>query len=94
MASETGEYERNVVMDKISVMERTFVHIVEAMRASLGEAIERCLLAMRDIRDNNGGGEVFGLATIGDDWRMGRYDGRAFQMTEKFMIFAWFDTQI
>ena len=44
---------------------------------------------MKDMRDNNGGGTVYGFITTGDTWRMASYDG-AFQITEKMEIL--FDT--
>lgn len=52
--SETGGMEEFVMVDVISVMERNFVFVTESKRASLGEAMKQCLLAMKDMRDNNG----------------------------------------
>ncbi|RPB29519.1 hypothetical protein L211DRAFT_776092, partial [Terfezia boudieri ATCC MYA-4762] len=43
-----------------------------------------CLLAMRDMRGNNGQGMVYGFVTTGEDWRMLSYDGTNFRMTRKF----------
>ena len=37
---------------------------------------------MKDIWDNNGAGEVYGFVTTGVYWRMVRYNGKAFQVTE------------
>lgn len=87
--NETGGAEEFVVMDRISVGQERFVLIVEAKRSSLGEAMKQCLLAMKDARDNNGGGEVYGFVTTGDTWRMLKYDGE-FQMTNKIDVL--FDT--
>lgn len=78
-----------VVMDRISVGQERFVLIVEAKRSSLGEAMKQCLLAMKDARDKNGGGEVYGFVTMGDTWRMLKHDGE-FQMTNKIDVL--FDT--
>ncbi|KAF8543477.1 hypothetical protein BDD12DRAFT_874574 [Trichophaea hybrida] len=74
--------EEFVVIDLISVGEEKFIFIVEAKRSSLGLAMKQCLLAMKD---NNGGGTVYGFVTTGDSWRMIRYDG-TFQVTDKFEI--------
>ncbi|RPB28065.1 hypothetical protein L211DRAFT_834066 [Terfezia boudieri ATCC MYA-4762] len=38
---------------------------------------------MKDMRDNNGTGEVYGLITTGGSWRMFSYNGIDFQMTRK-----------
>ncbi|CCX04283.1 Protein of unknown function [Pyronema omphalodes CBS 100304] len=81
--SETGGAEDFVMMDLISVMERNFVLVIEAKWSSLGQAMEQCLLAMKDMRDNNGGGEVYGFVTTEDGWRMLRYDGKDFCLTRK-----------
>lgn len=51
--------------------------------------MKQCLLAMKDAKDNNGGGEVYGFVTTGDTWRMLKYD-REFQMTNKIDVL--FDT--
>lgn len=68
--NETGGAEKFGVMDRISVGQERFVLIMEAKRSSLGEAMKQCLLAMKNARDNNGGGEVYGFVTIatGDTW--------------------------
>jgi len=47
------------MVDLVSVTEEKFVPIVEAKRSSLGEAMKQCLLAMKDMRKNNGGGTVW-----------------------------------
>ncbi|RPA89458.1 hypothetical protein L873DRAFT_1721774, partial [Choiromyces venosus 120613-1] len=73
-------------VDKISVMERSFVLIIESKRSSLGDAIKQCLLAMNDMWGNNSGGKVYGFITTGEHWRMVRYDGITFQMTETFTV--------
>ncbi|KAA8897860.1 hypothetical protein FN846DRAFT_224806 [Sphaerosporella brunnea] len=83
---EPGGYEEYVVVDMISVMEENFVFVIEAKRSSLGEAMKQCLLAMKDTRDNNGGGRVYGFVTTGESWRMLRYDGTSFTQTRKIEV--------
>ena len=85
--SETGGYEEFVVMDVIAIKEKKFVLIVESKRSSLGHAMKQCLLAMEDMRGNNGGvGEIYGFVTTGETWRMIRYDGTSFKMTRKIEV--------
>ncbi|KAG0636772.1 hypothetical protein HOY80DRAFT_976006 [Tuber brumale] len=84
--SGVGEF---VVMDNISRREKKFVLIVEARKDSLGEGRKQFFLSMKDMRDNNGGGTVYGFITTGDSWRMVGYDG-AFKITENMEIL--FDT--
>jgi len=43
-----------------------------------------CLLAMKDMREYNGQGMVYGFVTTGADWRMLSYDGTNFRMSHKF----------
>ena len=74
-----GTEEVVVTTDRISVSEKKFVLIVEAH--SVGEAMKRCLLLLKDARDNNGEGEVYGFVTTGQMWQMIRYDGASFTMT-------------
>lgn len=84
---ETGGAEEFVVMDLVSVTEEKFVLIIEAKRASLGEAMKQCLLAMKDAWDNNGEGVLYGFVTTGESWRMIRYDGISFEKSEKMDVF-------
>lgn len=74
----TGGNEEFVVMDLISVKERNYVFVVEAKRSSLGQAMKQCLLAMKDMRGNNGAGKVYGFVTTGKSWRMIKYDEKGF----------------
>lgn len=69
------EKEEFVVMDSVSLREKSFVLVVEAKKVSLGEARKQCFLSLKDMRDNNGGGSVYGFITTGDSWRMVSYDG-------------------
>ncbi|RPB28987.1 hypothetical protein L211DRAFT_776546 [Terfezia boudieri ATCC MYA-4762] len=73
-------------MDRISVTEEKFVLIVEAKRASTGQAIKQCVLSLKDAWDNNEGGEVYGFVTLGEQWRMIKFDGKSFVATEAFMV--------
>ncbi|RPB15816.1 hypothetical protein P167DRAFT_542534 [Morchella conica CCBAS932] len=83
---ETGGTEEFVMVDLVSVTEEKFIFIVEAKRSSLGQAMKQCLLAMKDMRDNNGGvGEVYGFVTTAEFWQMLSYDG-AFQVTNKLDV--------
>lgn len=45
-----------------------------------------CLLAMKDMRDNNGGvGKVYGFITTGESWQILSYNG-GFQVTNKIDV--------
>lgn len=68
-------------MDMIEVTGQSFIFVIEAKRSSLGEAMKQCLLAMKDIQDNNGGGDVYGFITTGDSWQILRYDGTSIDVT-------------
>ncbi|KAG0634349.1 hypothetical protein HOY80DRAFT_533856 [Tuber brumale] len=63
------------VMDCISYNHHDYVLVVEAKRVSLGEAIKQCFLSLRDMRDSNGGGTVYGFVTMGNSWSMISFDG-------------------
>ncbi|KAF8453100.1 hypothetical protein BGX38DRAFT_1259208 [Terfezia claveryi] len=86
--SETGGEEEFAIVDLIQVRSEDFIVIVETKRASLGQAMKQGFLAMKDMRDNNnnGGGEVFGFITTGSNWRMVKYDGASFEMSEEMTI--------
>lgn len=73
-------------MDLIAVTEEKYVLIVEAKRSSLGKAARQCLLAMKDMRDNNGEGKVYGFVTTGEYWQMFQYDGTSFQKTNAITV--------
>ena len=36
--------------------------------------------------DSNGGGKVYGFITTGESWRIVRYDGTSFALTEKIEV--------
>ena len=73
-------------MDLIEVDIEKFIFVVEAKRSSLGQAMKQCLLAMKDMHDNNRGGEVYGFVPTGKSWRMIRYDGGSFHKSEEMII--------
>jgi len=59
--SEMGGEEEFVVVDVISVGQGNFILIVESRGNSVGKAMRQCLLAMKDMREHNGDGGVYGL---------------------------------
>ncbi|KAG0637672.1 pyridoxal phosphate-dependent transferase [Tuber brumale] len=73
--SSTSGIEEFVVMDYISYDQMRYVLVVEAKKASLGEATKHCFLSLKDMWDCNGGGTVYGFVTMGDFWRMVSFDG-------------------
>ncbi|KAI5803265.1 hypothetical protein DFH27DRAFT_44381 [Peziza echinospora] len=83
---ETGGTEEFVIVDLISVEEESFILIVEAKRSSLGLAMKQCLLAMKDIRDNNANGKVYGFVTTGETWQMLEYDGKVLRKAESIVV--------
>ncbi|RPA98364.1 hypothetical protein L873DRAFT_1687562 [Choiromyces venosus 120613-1] len=86
----TGGMEEFLVVDRVAIAEHKSVLIIEAKRSSMGQAMTQILLAMKDARDNNAGGVIYGFVTIGEDWRMLSYDGSEFVKTNKFTVL--FDT--
>ncbi|PUU80207.1 hypothetical protein B9Z19DRAFT_1063653 [Tuber borchii] len=82
--SPTGGFEEFVIVDTISTTETSFILIIESKQTTLGHGIRQCLLAMYDMFSHNGGGKAYGFVTTGELWRMIRYDGTKFQMTEIF----------
>ncbi|RPB22785.1 hypothetical protein L211DRAFT_765697, partial [Terfezia boudieri ATCC MYA-4762] len=74
-------------VDFIELKRKEYILIVEAKRSSVGQAMKQCLLAMRDMHDNNGRqGTIYGFVTTGRDWRMISYDGESFQKSEEMVI--------
>jgi hypothetical protein len=71
---QTGGAEEFVVVGKISLGKEKFIFAIEAKRSSPGLATKQCLLAVRDMRDTNAGGNVYGFVTTGKAWRMLKYD--------------------
>ncbi|KAG0133218.1 hypothetical protein HOY82DRAFT_538324 [Tuber indicum] len=64
-----------VVMDHIPFQQKKYILVVVAKKVSLGEARKQCFLSLKDMRDCNGGGTVYGFITKGDTWRMVSFDG-------------------
>ncbi|RPB27122.1 hypothetical protein L211DRAFT_780111, partial [Terfezia boudieri ATCC MYA-4762] len=87
---ETGGKEEFVVLDYITVTEEKLVLIIEAKKASMGQAMKQILLSLKDARDNNKGSTVYDFVTTGEHWRMLSYDGTEFVMTNQFTVV--FDT--
>ncbi|KAF8472011.1 hypothetical protein BDZ91DRAFT_717027 [Kalaharituber pfeilii] len=84
---ETGGTEEFVVVDRITYKEERFILIVESNQSSLGQALKQCLLALKDMGDNNGdGSKVYGFVTTGKSWQMIEYDGKSFRMTEEMIV--------
>ncbi|KAF8538492.1 hypothetical protein BDD12DRAFT_842333 [Trichophaea hybrida] len=83
---QTGGTEEFAVLDLISVKDERFIFIVEAKRSSLGQAMKQCLLAMKDMRDSNGHGKVYGFVTTGEQWQMFEYDGTWFRKTNVMIV--------
>ncbi|RPA93669.1 hypothetical protein L873DRAFT_1704130 [Choiromyces venosus 120613-1] len=73
-------------MEQISATEERFVLMIEGKRSSLVDGMKQCLLSLKDMRDNNGGGDVYGFVTTGATWRMFRDDGRALQMSPRMNV--------
>jgi len=48
--------------------------------------MKQCVLSMKDARNKNGGGEVYGFVTTGESWQMLKYNGASFQMTRKIDV--------
>ena len=82
---ETGGREEFALIDLVSLTEEKFIFIVEAKRSSLGKGVRQCLLSMKDMRDNNCKGEVYGFVTTGTQWQMIRYDG-TFRVTDPMQV--------
>ncbi|RPA93666.1 hypothetical protein L873DRAFT_1511851 [Choiromyces venosus 120613-1] len=74
--NETGGMGEFVVVDQISETEKKFVLLIQGKRSSVGEGMNQCLLSLKDMRDNNGGGEVYGFITTGETWQMLRNDDK------------------
>lgn len=83
--NKTGSEEEFVVIDRIAVGEERFIIIIEGKKGTTSEALKQCLLSLKDARDQNGGGAVYGFITTGEFWAMIRYDG-TFQMTNKMQV--------
>ncbi|KAG0637269.1 hypothetical protein HOY80DRAFT_1002797 [Tuber brumale] len=81
----TSGMEEFVVIDYISYNQMKYVLVVEAKKASLGEAIKQCFLSLKDMRDYNDSGIFYGFITQGDSWRMISFDG-TFKLSKKIEL--------
>ena len=65
----TGGEMEIVAIDLIEVGNGKYIFVVAVMQSSLDQALKQCLLAMKDMHENNGGGsEVYGFVTTGKSW--------------------------
>ena len=68
--------------DFIGVGDRKYVFVVEAAKSSIGQAKRACMLALKEMGDNNPGGVIYGLVTSGDVWQIIRYQREIFTQTD------------
>lgn len=87
IGNETGRIVDFVVVDRVSMTKEESVLVMEAKGSCLGEGINQCLLSLKDARDNDCGGEVYGFTTTGKSWRMIKYDGKDFLQTHEIHLF-------
>ncbi|KAG0136442.1 hypothetical protein HOY82DRAFT_624787 [Tuber indicum] len=71
-----------LVLDSIFCNDKKCVLVAESRGHLLGEARKQCFLSLKDMRDCNGGGTVYGFVTTGEDWRMISFDG-TFKMSNQ-----------
>jgi len=84
--TKTGGLQEFVGVDFVGVGQRKFVFVVEAKKSSAGKAKRQCLLALKDIGDNNDGGIVYGFVTTAEQWQVIRYDGTTFTQSDRFPV--------
>ncbi|KAG0138282.1 hypothetical protein HOY82DRAFT_534939 [Tuber indicum] len=65
-----------IVRDYISLTDERYIIVVGSKREALAEARKQCFLALRDMRDDAGGGTVYGFVTTGEYWNMITFDGQ------------------
>ncbi|PUU73691.1 hypothetical protein B9Z19DRAFT_1111067 [Tuber borchii] len=63
-----------------------FAFVVEAQKAFIGQARRLCMLALKEMGDNNPGGVLYGFVTSGDCWRIIRYQGGIFTQTDPVQV--------
>ena len=83
---QTGGTEEFVVVEEVSLTKDMALFIVEAKRSSVGAAMKQVSLTMKDARDNNGGGVVYGFSTTGETWQMLTYNGEEFLASQKMDV--------
>ena len=82
----TGGNEEFVLVNRLSDGSFTYVLIVEAKRNELERIVPQCVLSMKNARDLNGKGDVFGFVTNGPVWRMLKNGGKTFTISRQFMF--------
>ncbi|PUU73018.1 hypothetical protein B9Z19DRAFT_1136116 [Tuber borchii] len=70
----------------IGTRDRKFAFIVEAQKASIGQAKRLCMLALKEMGDNNPGGVIHGFVTSGDCWQIIRYQREIFTQTDPVQL--------
>ncbi|PUU82247.1 hypothetical protein B9Z19DRAFT_1159244 [Tuber borchii] len=86
--SKTWGYQELVVIDIVGIGNRKFVFVVEPKKVDLALAKKRCYLALKDMRDNNARGVVYGFITTGEQWQMVSYNGQDFTQTKSFLVLS------
>jgi len=81
-----GGFQEFVGIDIVGPGQRKFVFIIEATNSLVGQAKRKCLLALKDIGDNNCGGIVYGFVTTAEQWQVIRYDGTTFTQSHHFQV--------
>lgn len=81
-----GGFQEFVTVDMIGFEDQKYVFVVEAKKSSVGEAKIQCLLLMKDMQSNNGGGIVFGFVTSGQQWQLIRFDDENYTQTNTFDV--------
>jgi len=86
--SEMGGIQDFVGVDFVAPGQRKFIFVVEATNSLVGQAKRKCLLALKDIGDNNDEGIVYGFVTTAEQWQVIRYDrdGTTFTQSDRFPV--------
>ena len=66
--------------------DRKYVFLVEATKSSIGQARSACMLALKEMGDNNPGGVLYGLVASGDFWQIIRYQREVFTQTDPVQV--------
>lgn len=72
-----------VVVEQVGPKAEQLIFIVACEKCEDG--LMQCLLAMYDAYQSNGKGSIFGFVTTGKRWRMLRFDGNSWQMSEEIL---------
>ena len=90
---ETSGLEEFVVVDLISDGRKICFRYGWKEKFS-GKAMRQCLLAVKDRRENNGDGKVYGFVTTGELLQMIEYDGKSCQMAySRNVVFGIMDSK-